>query len=303
MKVVYLKEYKDLEVNIRNLSLVLGYFDGVHIGHSQLISFARGISEENPLGVLTFDKSLKSIDNSLSDLNSKIENIKKLNVDYLFIVVTDENFKKMSYVNFVNKFLKILNPSKIFCGPDFKYGNNAVGDVQFLKERFSDVYVLNYVKDHKGNKISSSSIKELIRSGDIKNANRWLGREFSIIGKVEHGKNNGKLLGYPTANIDVFNNYVVPQVGVYITKTKIDENIYPSVTNIGTHPTINQLDKVLIETHIIGLDDDLYNKTIEIRFVDRIRGEYKFKSLEELKNRIKEDVNESKHYFRFDKFR
>lgn len=303
MKVVFLKNFNDLDLNLKNLSLVLGYFDGVHIGHSQLISFAKSMSEGGDLAVLTFDKPLKSIEGCLTNLDTKKEIMKSLGVDYLLVIVCDDNFKKMSYVNFINKVLKALKPTKLFCGPDFRYGYGAQGDVQFLKERFNDVYVLNYVNDHYGNKISSSEIKDLILEGKITEANRWLGREYMITGIVSHGKSNGKTLGFPTANLIPDTNYVIPKNGVYVTRCKVDGVIYPSITNIGTHPTINELLVPSIETFLIGYEGNLYGEEISLYFDEFLREEQKFNSIDELKAAIEKNKEDAIHYFKFNKIR
>ncbi len=303
MKVVFLKNFNDLDLNLKNLSLVLGYFDGVHIGHSQLISFAKSMSEGGDLAVLTFDKPLKSIEGCLTNLDTKKEIMKSLGVDYLLVIVCDDNFKKMSYVNFINKVLKALKPTKLFCGPDFRYGYGAQGDVQFLKERFNDVYVLNYVNDHYGNKISSSEIKDLILEGKITEANRWLGREYMITGIVSHGKSNGKTLGFPTANLIPDTNYVIPKNGVYATRCKVDGVIYPSITNIGTHPTINELLVPSIETFLIGYEGNLYGEEISLYFDEFLREEQKFNSIDELKAAIEKNKEDAIHYFKFNKIR
>lgn len=303
MKVVFLNNFNDLDLNLKNLSLVLGYFDGVHIGHSQLISFAKSMSEGGDLAVLTFDKPLKSIEGCLTNLDTKKEIMKSLGVDYLLVIVCDDNFKKMSYVNFINKVLKALKPTKLFCGLDFRYGYGAQGDVQFLKERFNDVYVLNYVNDHYGNKISSSEIKDLILEGKITEANRWLGREYMITGIVSHGKSNGKTLGFPTANLIPDTNYVIPKNGVYVTRCKVDGVIYPSITNIGTHPTINELLVPSIETFLIGYEGNLYGEEISLYFDEFLREEQKFNSIDELKAAIEKNKEDAIHYFKFNKIR
>ena len=304
MEIIYLNKFEDSRINIDNLSLVLGNFDGVHIGHSQLISFAKSMTQEGNLAVLTFDKSLKANSNSyLTNLNTKIKLMEKLGVDYLLIVKVSEKFRKISYVDFVNKVLKVINPIKIFCGTDFKYGYNALGDVSFLKERFSEVYVLNYVTDHFGNKISSSSIKELLIKGDIKNANRWLGREYLISGKIVHGKGNGKKFGFPTANLECDEKYVIPKNGVYITKCVINGFTFNSITNIGINPTIDDSGVKSIETHIINFNNDLYGQHIDLIFLDKIRDEIKFDDIDSLKERVKVDIDEAIHYFDYNKFK
>lgn len=299
METIYLRNISDIKKEIPNLSLVLGFFDGVHIGHSQLISFARDNTPNGSLGVLTFDKALKSIEGVLMSNEDKEREMEKLGVDYLFVIVCDDDFKHIIYTQFVDNILKKFNPTKIFCGPDFKYGYEAKGDVAYLKTRFSQVYVLNFVKDFNEDKISSTRIKELIKNGEVQEAKRYLGKPYKITGTVVHGLNNGIKLGFPTANINPLANYVVPKRGVYFTKTEVDGVLYNSVTNIGLHPSLSPLNNFSIETNIIGYDKNIYGENISIYFYLFERNEITFSSLEELKERINEDVHECQKFFKY----
>ena len=299
MEVIYLKNFDEVK-EVPKLSLVLGNFDGVHIGHAQLINYARNNSNGN-LGVFTFDKPLKTIEGCLTSLDDRIEIFKELGVDYVFIILTDDNFKKMSYIKFVDLILKKLNPVKIFCGPDFKYGFNAQGDVYYLKERFSKVYILNYVNDHNSHKISSSSIRELIKEGNIYEANRRLGRIYTIKGVVSKGKGKGLSFGFPTANLTLSDNYVVPKEGVYATKTNVNGHILRSLTNIGKNPTIADNNKLTIETYIFDFQDELYGKEISVAFYSRLRDEIKFDSTKELIEQLEKDMDDAIYYFDYGK--
>ena len=297
MEVVFLEELYNLENVSKNINLVLGLFDGLHVGHVQLIRTARYFSN-GKLAVITFDKTLKSNDHSvLLNLEDKIKGFEDLEVDEVYIIKCDENFKKMSYLDFINKILKKFSPKKIFCGLDFKFGYKAQGDVNTLKEFFSDVVVLNYVNTHDGSKISSSVIKKMIKEGKIEDANRYLGREYFLNGKVVKGKQNGHQLGYPTLNLELLDNYVIPQNGVYITKTKVGNGIYYSMTNVGTHPTIDEVNKPLVESYLIDFNEKKKKKNVRVYFIKKIRDEIKFSSIEELKNTLKNNEEEVKRYF------
>lgn len=297
MEVVFLEELNNLEKVSKNVNLVLGLFDGLHVGHVQLIRTARYFSN-GKLAVITFDTILKSNDHSvLLTLEDKIKGFEDLEVDEVYIIKCDENFKKMSYLDFINKILKKFSPKKIFCGLDFKFGYKAQGDVNTLKEFFSDVVVLNYVNTHDGSKISSSVIKKMIKEGKIEDANRYLGREYFLNGKVVKGKQNGHQLGYPTLNLELSDNYVIPQNGVYITKTKVGHGIYYSMTNVGTHPTIDEVNKPIVESYLIDFNENIYNKNVRVYFIKKLRDEIKFSSIEELKNTLKSNEEEVKRYF------
>lgn len=300
MEIIFLKDFKDIVTNIDGLGLVLGYFDGVHIGHSQLISFAKASTKKGSLGVLTFDRPLKSVEGSLMSIDDKLQALEKLDVDYAFVVICDDNLKTMSYKKFVSEVLKKFNPTSIFCGPDFKYGYNAEGDVTYLKTQFENVYVLGYVKDHFGNKISSSAIKKCLLDGDIDEANRYLGRPYALGGVVAHGFSEGAKIGFPTANLSADTSYVLPPNGVYFTRTEVDGIQYNSITNIGIHPTINKVTTPTIETHIIDEKfDSLYGYHLKIYFYKKVRAEKKFDNLEALREQISHDILEAKEYFAY----
>src|SRR5574344_588191 len=297
MEVKYLKDFKHIDTDIKNLSLVLGYFDGLHTGHVQLIRYAKFISD-GPVGVLTFDKPLKSIEGSITSLDEKIELFREIKVDYVFVIMVDDKFKHLSYIDFINKVLKKLNPKTLFCGNDFTFGYEAKGNVYDLKMAFADVQIMNYVNDCNHKKISSSGIKKLIRDGQVKEASVFLGRPYSISGTVAHGFEEGSKLGKPTANLQMVFDYVLPKEGVYMTRTRIDKRTYKSVTNIGTHPTINQVEKPTIETYIMGLNRDIYGKEMKVFFYKRLRDEKKFASTDELEKQMKIDVEQSLEYLK-----
>lgn len=297
MKVIYLKNFDEV-VEIENLSLVLGNFDGVHIGHSQLIKYAQQ-NCGGKVGVFTFDKPIKSEKEYLTSIDDKIKLFEELGVDFVFIAVVDDNFKNMFYTDFVDYVLKKINPIKIFCGPDFKYGAQALGDVTYLKRRFHEVYVLNYVLSHEGEKISSSCIRRLIKNGDIYEANRWLGRFYSIKGKVVKGLGNGKRLGFPTANCDLNFSYVVPKKGVYVSKVVIEGKTFTALTNIGNNPTISDSLSLTIESYILDFQDDIYGKDIEIYFYKYLREDKKFNSERELVEQMGKDLDDTLYYFSY----
>lgn len=301
MEIIYLKDTKDILTDIKDLGLVLGYFDGVHIGHAQLINFAKQNTKRGSLGVLTFDRALKSVEGSLMSISDKAEAMEKLGVDYLFIIVCDDELKRMSYKTFVEQVLKKFNPKELFCGPDFKFGYQAEGDVNYLKECFPSTYVLGYVKDHFGEKISSSSIKNSILKGEIQEANRHLGRPYRVNGAVIRGFSEGAKLGFPTANLLPDINYVFPPNGVYFTKTIINGVVYNSITNVGTHPTINEVAIPIVETYVLNNNfDNLYGEHIQTCFYKRLRPEIKFNNVDELKRQIEKDVLECKRYFEYE---
>lgn len=297
MEVIYFEKIEDIK-KVDNLSLVLGNFDGVHVGHAQLFNFAI-LNKKGKVGVLTFDKPIKNKEGCLTSLNDKIEIFEKMGLDYAFILKVDDTLKRYSYLRFIDTVLKGLDPVKIFVGPDFRFGYMAKGDIYSLKERFNEVYVINFVKDHNNEKISSTSIRELIKEGKIYEANRWLGRSYRMSGIVEKGKGKGRTIGFPTANLKLIDNYIIPKEGVYITTTIIENKRYHSLTNIGKNPTISDKNRLTIETYIFDFKDELYDKPIKLEFFKYLRGEVKFSSIEDLHHQLEKDMDDATYYFEY----
>ena len=296
MERIYIKSLNDIKELEPQSSLILGNFDGVHIGHSQLISFARQ-NTKGKLGILTFSKSLKREGDYLTNIDDKIEYLEELGVDFIVILDANEELKETNYKDFVEYYLKKLKAYKIFCGPDFKYGYKAQGDVCYLKNVFPNLCVLNFVLDHKGDKIASTIIRKQIEEGDVKEANRHLGHKYRIKGKVIKGKGIGKELGFPTANIQLDFNYCLPKNGVYLTYIKIGDKIYESLTNVGVSPTIKDDGKITIETYIFDFHSSIYDKQVKVYFIDKIRNEYKFDSVKSLVEQMEVDLKEAYSYF------
>ncbi len=302
METYFIKEIDDLNLNLNQSSLILGNFDGVHIGHTQLITFAKSMCENEKLVVITFDKSLKNSNHStyLTDIKTKEEIFKHLGVDVLLVFITDQNLKAMTYDSFIKNILKKIDPLKIFCGPDFRYGNKAEGTIEELKKNFKNVYVLNNVITFDEMKISSSIIKKHIASGNIHLANQMLGRPYLIKGIVVKGKGNGKKIGFPTINLKLEFNYTIPNNGVYVSKTIIDGNTYFSISSIGTHPTIDEIKESIVETHLLDFDEDVYGKEVSVIFFKKIREEIKFNSIDQLVEQIKGDIKKANQYFMYE---
>lgn len=297
MEVFYLKEFNDLSKVSKNINLVLGLFDGLHIGHAQLIRSAKYLSE-GKLAVITFDLALKNNDNTvIMPVEEKINSFASLEVDEVYVFHCDDNFKKMSYEDFIERILKKFQPKKIFCGQDFKFGYKAQGDVNILKANFANVVVLNYVNTFTGEKISSSVIKKYIQNGNIEEANHYLGREYEITGTVIKGKHNGKKLGFPTINLKLNDNYVLPEKGVYITKTIVDKVCYYSMSNVGTHPTLEEISSPIVESYILDFNNNIYGKKVITKFIKKIRDEMKFNNVNELVSTLKANELEVRKYF------
>ncbi len=297
MKKIYFQAGKEVK-KLTNGSLLLGYFDGVHKGHQELIKKAKETSSLT--GVLLFDANLASLIpgsgkkvKELTSLDEKIDLFSSYGIDRAYIVHTDINFLALRKNDFIDKVLKKIDPSTIVVGEDYTFGYKKEGNVSSLKEHFN-VISSSLLEDEYG-KISTRNIISFIEEGKIKEANSELGYMYSLKGKVIHGFENGRKISYPTANVEIDNMHVVPKVGVYAGYTKVANKIHPSIINIGNNPTVGKLSKNILESHLLNFDGDLYNKEIQVFFYDWIRGESKFSSLEELKNQLDKD---SKYFYK-----
>jgi len=301
MKVITSNEdYRFTKSNV----IALGNFDGIHIAHQKVIKTALQIAKKNSLSslVLLFDKHPISVLNDsapklLTTLDQKIKILEQLGVDYVYIQEFDVKFSTLEPDYFIIKILidKLLAAS-IVAGFDYRFGKGAKGDTQYLKEicvKFkTDVTIVDKV-DFDNEPVSASRIRNLLDEGDIEKANKLLGRRYSIEGTVVHGRGLGSKIGFPTANIDISKNIKLPGSGVYLTKSSIDNELFDSITNIGSNPTINDYltDRISCETHVIGYSSlNLYGKEIVIQFRRKIRNEQKFDSLDQLRKAIENDI-------------
>ncbi len=283
-------------------AIALGNFDGVHIGHKYLIedNIRKAMEMNLKPGVLLFNNHTKNVlkKNSksvpiLTSNEQKLKILKDLGVEVVFTMDFNENVMKLSGEEFVeNIIIDQLKAKLVTVGFDYRFGYKAVGDCRYLKD-------LGIKKGFKTNIItpitidneivSSTKIRQLLMEGNIKKANKFLGRYYTIIGQVVKGSNRGTKLGFPTANISPVDNYTIPKIGVYKTITILEEQKYLSLTNIGFNPTFNEK-KLKVENHILNFNSNIYGKTIEIMFVDFIREDIKFNTAEKLIEQIKKDI-------------
>jgi len=303
-----LKLYKNFSIpkNYKNSILLIGNFDGLHIGHQKLFKLAKKYKKKYKvkIGVLTFDpipkmffnKELKNF--KISNLNQKINCFKKFKIDFVIIKKFDKEFSKINYINFIDKILfKKLRPKYIFVSNNFRFGNKREGDVSKLKflEKKYNFKIINPKPLKKKNKIISSTlIRKIISNGKINVVNKYLDRNWSIDGKVKVGRKMGRKIGFPTCNIEL-NDYVIARPGVYAVKVLVRKNkkLLKGIANLGYRPTFNQK-KILLEVHIFNFSRNLYNKHLTIEFIDFIRNEKKFKNINQLKKQINLDIKIAK---------
>lgn len=281
------------------LVVTIGAFDGIHLAHKVLIekTFSKAKELNYKSAVITFDPHPlavlnTSIDsNNINSLENKFKLISKFDIDYLIIINFTKEFSLITKEEFVSNYLLSINVKEVIVGSDFKFGANGNGkanDIRQLSNNQINVQIIDILKMN-DEKIGSSKIKELLSMGNIEQVNNMLGYEFFFTGKVVKGRQVGRTLGFPTANIE--NSYIskILATGVYGVKVKYLDHCYLGMMNIGHNPTCNFTDVLSIEVNLFDVDIDLYDKIIEIVCFCYVRSEVKFENKEELINRLNLD--------------
>ena len=296
--------YKNFNIKTKhkNSIILIGNFDGLHLGHQKLFLLANNFKKKHlsKVGVLTFEPMPKMYFNDkiknfrVSSQNQKIDLLKKLNVDFVITKKFDREFSKTKYIDFIEKILKKkLNAKFIFVSNNFRFGNKREGNVKKLIN-FENKFNYKIIKPKplkiKKKIVSSSLIRTYLQEGKLNQANKLLNRNWAIKGKVIKGKQLGKKIGFPTANIDI-KDYVLACPGVYAVKVKIKKNLnnIKGIANLGYRPTFNGK-KILLEVHLFNFSGNLYNKDLTVEFKKFIRKEKKFKNVEQLRKQIKIDL-------------
>ncbi len=289
-------------------AVCLGNFDGIHIGHQRIIEVLRAEAADRNLNtvMLTFKIHPENfIENGsktklITSEEIKFEILSKLGMDALYLHEFDEKTKNLSARSFVeNILIKKMNAKVLVAGFNYRFGKGREGNSETLK-KFGERYgakVLIVPAVYHGNKlVSSTLIRGYLSSGEIEEVNVLLGRTYAILGQVSEGKRKGRELGFPTANLIPIPEIMYPKKGVYLTKTFYEGKEGFSVTNIGVNPTVGGIDTI-IETHILDAGEELYGKNIKIEFYKKIRDEKNFKSVEQLRAQIAEDIECARRYF------
>ena len=296
--------YKNFNIKSQHKGsiILIGNFDGLHLGHQKLFSLAKKYKKKYSLkiGVLTFEPMPKMYFNKniknfrISNQQQKIDLLNKFDVNFVITKKFDKNFSKIKSIDFIKKVLaKKLNAKFIFVSNNFRFGNKREGDVNQLI-KLKKIYNYEIIKPKpflvKKKIVSSSLIRNYLQKGKLDEVNRLLNRKWSIIGRVQKGKQLGKKIGFPTANIDI-KNYVLSCPGVYAVRVKKQKNskYLKGIANLGYRPTFNEK-KILLEVHLFNFSGNLYNKYLTVDFIKFIRKEKKFKNVDQLKKQIKIDL-------------
>ena len=288
-------------INQNKTALCIGTFDGVHTGHKLLLEKTNFIAKKNDLKSLAivFKKRPREFINKnekrsyLSDLNFRINKIAQQGIDYIYPLDFNNEIKNLSAKEFLSFLKKLANMNHLIVSERTKLGYDQLsgGDLFTLCAKLKLGFT--FVKMNKVNEqiISTSSINSLIRSGEIEKANTYLGDQYKVIGKVIKGDQIGSELGFPTANLEISPEILTPGDGVNACYVKIENIICFGALSIGYRPTLKNNHEHKIEVHIIDFNENIYDKSIEISIVKKIRNQVRYESLDKLKKQIKIDIN------------
>lgn len=291
------------------LSMALGYFDGVHLGHQKVIMEAKRQAEIKGYrsAVMTFDphpsvvlgKTNKHVQ-YITPLSEKVKLVEELGIDYLFIVHFTLEFANLLPQEFIDQYVIDLNVKHVVAGFDYSYGRMGKGTMEILpfhsREKFTFTVVEKLTCGDE--KVSSTRIRQYLKEGRTADLPELLGRFYKTAGTVVHGDKRGRTIGFPTANVETNEEYILPPLGVYAVKIKIDENWYQGVCNVGYKPTFNkEALRVSVEVNVFNFDRDIYGKQVIVEWHKYLRKEQKFSGINELVTQIEKDKQNAIHYF------
>ena len=286
--------------------LALGYFDCLHLGHGKLISAAAEFASQNGLSVMvaTFEDGflcrVGRDEKEVFLLRERMSILKKLGVGDVCVFPTDKGFLSQTKEEFCAR-IRDMKPSAVFVGADYRFGKKASGDAEYLKKNLGIPVFAVDILTVEGKKASTSTVRELLKAGEIEQANKLLTVPYYISGNVVEGRKDGRRMNLPTVNITPEKDKLLPKSGVYAATVKIGENEYLAVLNVGGHPTFYD-DKINVEAHLIGFDGNLYGKFVSVFPRAFLRDIKKFADKDELKAQIEKDIRRTKEIL-YDKIR
>ncbi len=298
----------NLKTEYSNIAMALGSFDGIHVGHQSLIKRVIQLAKDHngtsvvftfgnhPLTVLAPNKVPPQIEDSAS----RIAVLEKTGVDVLLELPFTSEMAKETPEIFLEFLKDKIAPKYVVVGPNFSFGYKGEGTPKYLmdnSEKFGFVTEISPIVTIDDEVVSSTSIRKFIADGDLSEANKFLGRSFSYGGCVMHGDERGRLLGFPTANLDIDDTRVMLPYGAYVVRVFVEGKIYGGIANVGNNPTFEGCSSRL-EIHILNFSGDIYSKYIRVEFLDKIRDEQKFSSVEELVKQLNRDKAYAEKYLR-----
>lgn len=288
--------------------LTLGVFDGLHLGHQQIMRTV--VERAEAVGAaataITFDPHPRAVLHPesapplLQTLDQRLANLDVLGIEQTIVIKFDRDFSSQPAEDFLRNIIRDrLHAKEVYLGKGFAFGKERGGNIELLRSMSAELGFRADEVDEvrlRGVRISSSAIRELLIAGRINLARRMLGRPYGVEGVIIRGDRRGHTIGFPTANLKPHNR-VIPKFGVYATASLIDGIWRESITNIGVRPTFENTSEPSIESYVFDFDDDLYGDVVRVRFLHRIRDERKFNGIDELKAQIERDVATARNYF------
>ncbi len=301
MNVILLKENYKVDKTCPN-GIVLGYFDGLHIGHQKLLKEAKEKMNKvnGKLSLITFNPSPKQFlknfkcYQNLTPIKEKLHLLEQLGIDDVYIIEFNKEIAIKNKDEFIKKYILPLNPTHLFMGADYSFGNKGEGNADYLEEFITENNLgieleVKPFEKYQGQKYSSREVINNIKSGDVKTAHDLLGRPYKISGIVIEGRKIGRTIGYPTANIEIDGNYFLPDKGAYIVSVNYNGKSYMGMCNLGYNPTVSNYEKMSVEVFILNFDKEIYGERLEVYFYQKLRDEMKFNSIEQLKEQLQSD--------------
>ncbi|HFU4084357.1 TPA: bifunctional riboflavin kinase/FAD synthetase [Streptococcus suis] len=303
MNIRIIKDFNELQKEEPTV-LVLGYFDGIHLGHKALFERARKVADERGLTVtvltypesprLAFSRFTPELLLHLTSQEQRYLLLEKNSVDQLVMTPFTSEFASNTPEEFIERYVKGLNAQALVAGFDYHFGN-CRADVQDLMELFDGQVEIVSEVSLRGEKVSSTRIRQAIQSGDVSLANQLLGYPFMTEGIVVHGDARGRTIGYPTANLAPFDRVHLPSEGVYVAEVEVDGKRYRAMTSVGKNVTFDGTE-LRIEAHIFGFDRFIYGEKMTIFWLEKIRDMVKFDGIEGLMEQMKSDESYALHW-------
>jgi len=301
----YCLSYPIEEQNFEPVIIAIGYFDGVHLGHQRVIKHAYKTAKEKklPCGIMTFNPHPKQVMekqakiDQITPLETKLRHFEELNVDISYIVNFTKEFAAITPKEFIEKFLLKLNVKGVIVGFDFTFGHKGLGTVETLKELSEERFFVDVIEPYyyQGEKVSSTKIRHYLLTGRVSQVKSLLGRNYSFIGKVVHGQKRGRTIDFPTANLELVEDYLDIKNGVYVVKVEYLGQAYTGVMNVGFKPTFfENKENHTYEIYLLDFNQMIYDITLGVEIIEFIREEKKFNSIDDLKRQISKDVQHAK---------
>jgi len=298
----------DIYTGFEPFAACIGYFDGLHLGHLELINKTIQTAADRKIlsAVITFDPDpwvvLKNIPNPqhLTTMQDRILLAEEMGIDYWIAIHFDRQLADLSSFEFVTKILLKMPLKALICGFDFNYGKMGKGNIASMINESAGAFDVIEIPEvtYEDSKISSTRIFECLKNGDVELAAKLLARPYQLKGVVVGGKQIGRKIGFPTANLQLDQEYAIPRIGVYAGKVSVDGSWYKAMISIGKNPTVSEDNELTIEANILDFDQILYGKTVQFSFCSYIRDEMKFSRFEDLIDQIRQDEKSVRSYFR-----